>query len=343
MKVVHILTKEDAPAQVERLILSLHEAHIEQALIKTADAPYGAEVQKAKADIEIKTLKDSIQPLQKFRLRRLIAQQEPDIILCWTPRAAALVGNGGRKGNKPTPVVIGWLGGDHDLGKYKQCSHVIGATKDIVAHIIKNGVPAESAHLIPMFAEVAATPPIDRSTLATPREAKVLLSLSRLHPSKGLDVLLTALQYMPECIAWLAGEGPARQDLENLAKKLGVIDRVRFLGRRSDHAALLRAADVCVLPSRHETTGSIIPLTWAAGTLLAACASSGVAALVENDVTGLLVPVDDARALVGALRRALDDEYLRRRLVSQGYAAYIKEYTREAVTRRWMQLYKSMV
>jgi glycosyltransferase involved in cell wall biosynthesis len=142
---------------------------------------------------------------------------------------------------------------------------------------------------------------------------------------------------------WLAGEGPLRRELENLAVTLGVLDRVRFLGWRTDRAALLRAADICVLPSRYEPFGTVILEAWAAGTPLVACASAGPAAHIEDGVSGLLTPINDAPALAVALRRALKDEDLRRRLVAQGYAVYIRDYTRESVTRRWIKFYQGLV
>jgi hypothetical protein len=209
--------------------------------------------------------------------------------------------------------------------------------------MVRHGTPADRAHFIPTFPDIAAQPPINRETLATPREAKVLLALSRLHPKKGLDTLLAALQALPDCIVWLAGDGPLRRELENTAKKRGVIDRVRFLGWRTDRAALLRAADICVLPSRYEPFGTVILEAWAAGTPLVACASAGPAATVEDGVTGLLTPIDDVDALTKAIRRALDDEPLRRTLVASGYAAYIKDYTRESVTGQWLRFYKSLL
>ena len=134
-----------------------------------------------------------------------------------------------------------------------------------------------------------------------------------------------------------------RHELETLATKLGVIDRVRFLGWRTDRAALLRAADICVLPSRYEPFGTVILEAWAAKTPLVACASAGPAAHVEDSVTGLLTPIDDAPALQATLRRALDDETLRHRLIAQGHAAYIKDYTRESITQQWLAFYKSLI
>src|SRR6185295_10481145 len=139
----------------------------------------------------------------------------------------------------------------------------------------------------------------------TPANAVLLLALSRLHEKKGLDVLLAALRDLPQCVAWLAGDGPLQKDLELLAERLGVADRVRFLGWRTDRGALLRAADVCVLPSRWEPFGTVMLEAWAAGTPLIAAASQGPSALIDDGGNGLLVPVDDAPALVAAIRRVM--------------------------------------
>ena len=131
----------------------------------------------------------------------------------------------------------------------------------------------------------------------------MLLALSRLHEKKGLDVLLRALAELPGCVAWIAGDGPLEADLKALAARLGVADRVRFLGWRSDRGALLKAADICVLPSRWEPFGTVMLEAWAAGTPLVAAASQGPSALIEDGGNGLLVPVDDAPALAAAIRR----------------------------------------
>jgi glycosyltransferase involved in cell wall biosynthesis len=341
MRILHIMASSaqgGAETYSTDVMLSLNKAGIDQCVVMPQDAPRRAELEKAGLRIKTWPLSVPFFPVQKILMRLLIAQEKPDIVQCWMRRAAALAGSG--YGIKPK--IVGWFGGYYDVTKFKNCAHIVGVTKDIVRHMVKNGVAGTSAHFIPTFPDVAALPPVDRATLATPRDAKVILALSRLHPKKGLDTLLAALQRMPGTFAWLAGDGPLRRELETLAKKLGVIDRVRFLGWRTDRAALLRACDICVLPSRYEPFGTVILEAWAAGTPLVACASAGPAATIEDGVTGLLVPVDDTQALTEAMIRLFDDEPLRRRLVAQGYAAYIKDYTREAVTHQWLRFYKSL-
>ena len=180
-------------------------------------------------------------------------------------------------------------------------------------------------------------------TLATPADTTVLLTLSRLHEKKGLDVLLAALAELPGCIAWIAGDGPLEAYLKVQASRLGVADRVRFLGWRTDRGALLAAADVCVLPSRWEPFGTVMLEAWAAGTPLVAAASQGPAALIEDGGNGLLVPVDDAPALAAAIGRLIADPALEARLIERGRADYEIAFTREAVTRRMIALYTEII
>jgi glycosyltransferase involved in cell wall biosynthesis len=338
------------------VILRLHGAGIDQYVVMSRKAPRFAELEKAGLRMAPWVLAVPFRPLQKALLRRLIRREKPDIIHCWMRRAASLVPKQGPEVNnqrletkdpasslQPPIPVIGWFGGYYNPRHFSACTHFVGVTKDIVDHMVKSGIPVRHARFIPTFPDIMTTPPIDRTTLATPREAKVFLTLSRLHPKKGLDTLLMALKNFPDGYAWLAGDGPLLHSLEVLARELGVIDRVRFLGWRTDRAALLRAADVCVLPSRYEPFGTVILEAWAAGTPLVACRSAGPAAHIEDGANGLLVAIDDVQGLANAMRRVLNDEELRRRLIAQGYATYIKGYTPEAVTQQWVQLYQELI
>lgn len=339
MKILHIMAGHHpggAETYSTDVMLSMQKAGMDQVIVMSKRAPRYGELKAAGLNINTGVLAVPIRPLQKFLLKRLIKKNKPTIIHCWMRRAASLM-------PRTSLPVIGWFGGYYNPAHFGRCTHFVGVTKDITAHMVKHGVKPERTQFIPTFPDIAPLPPLDRFNLSTPRDVKVILALSRLHPKKGLDTLLEALQQMPNCYAWLAGEGPLRRELENLAKKLGIIDRVRFLGWRTDRAALLRAADLCVLPSRYEPFGTVILEAWAAGTPLVACRSAGPAAHVDDGVNGLLVPIDDVGALAAAMMRVLGDEDLRRKLVANGYATYIKSYTPEAVTQQWLAYYKQLV
>jgi glycosyltransferase involved in cell wall biosynthesis len=313
-------------------MLSLHKAGIDQCVVMSRKAPRYLDLQEAGLRMAPWVMTVPFRPLQKILMRILFNREQPDVIHCWMRRAASLA----PKTRIPT---VGWFGGYYNPKHFRRCQYFVGVTKDIVAHMIRNHVADTRAFFIPTFPDIVPAPPVDRLSLATPKDAKVLLALSRLHPKKGLDVLLTALKDLPNAYVWLAGDGPLRRELEMQAKVLGVLDRVRFLGWRIDRAALLKSADVCVLPSRYEPFGTVILEAWAAGVPLVACKSAGPAATVDDGDTGLLVEIDDAAGLKNAIARVLDDGDLRRRLIAQGYAAYIKSFTREAVTQQWLTFY----
>lgn len=341
MNILHIMAGKGlggAETYSTDVMLSLHKSGINQRIVMSANAPRFAEMKKAGLQINTSTLALPLRPLQKILLRNLITREKPDIIHCWMRRAASLLPK-----HPKAKATIGWFGGYYDPQHFKSCQHFVGVTPDIVRHMRDKGIEATHAHYIPTFPDIETLPPVDRATLATPKDARVFLTLSRLHPKKGLDIFIKALAQIPDAYGWLAGDGPLRQELEQLAKTEGVIDRVRFLGWRTDRAALLRAADVCVLPSRYEPFGTVILEAWAAGTPFVACKSAGPAATVEDEVNGLLVEIDDVHGLTSAMRRAIRDEDLRRRMVAQGYAAYIKTFTREAVTRQWIQFYQNLI
>lgn len=340
MRILHIMAGRGlggAETYSTDVMLSLHASGVEQCCVVAEDAPRTKELRQAGLRLETDVLKPTFRYFQRKRLRQLIEREKPDLIHCWMRRAASLIPEW-----KECPV-IGWFGGYYDPKNFARCSHFVGVTQGIVDHQIVNGVPAERAFYVQTFPDVRDEAPVDRKMLDTPAGVPVALALSRLHQKKGLDTLMLAAQKLPDLHLWLAGEGPLRKKLEKLARKLKLQDRVHFLGWRTDRGALLRAADICVLPSRYEPFGTVILEAWAAGTPLVAARSAGPAAHIEDGKNGLLVPIDDATALAEALGRAAHDDDLRRRLIAEGFNTYSLHYTRKAVTEKMAALYQKLI
>jgi glycosyltransferase involved in cell wall biosynthesis len=338
MRILQIMTSKangGAETYACDVITKLHEAAIDQCVVIPEDAERFGELKALGIRMAPSPLRVPFPPAQRFMLRKLIAREKPTIVQTWMRRAASLV----PKTSKP---VIGWFGGYYDPRHFQVCERLVGVTPGIAAHMVKNGVPADRAHYIPTFPVITPLAPLDRAALNTPPGAKVLLTLSRLHEKKGLDTFLHALAGLPDCVAWIAGDGPLQAQLEKLASELGVSERVRFLGWRTDRSALLNAADVCVLPSRYEPFGTVILEAWAAKTPLVACASAGPAAHVSDGVTGLLTPIDDVASLRSAISRVLSDDELRHKLIANGFEAYEQGFTPEAVTAQWIEFYRSL-
>jgi len=272
-------------------------------------------------------------------LRREAAAFRPDVALAWMSRAARLTPAGDH-------VLVGRLGGYYDLKYHRRCDHLIGNTRDIVDYLTEAGWPAERAHYLPNFVDPPAGA-ADRAALAaaldTPADAPLLVALGRLHPNKAFDVLLTALAEVPEAHLWLAGAGLEEGALRALADELDVAPRVRSLGWRDDAAALIAAADVLVVPSRHEPLGNVVLEGWAAGTPVVAADTAGPATLIEDGRTGRLVPVDDAPALAAALNDVLADPAAARSLAAAGHAAWQADYTEAAVVAAYLDFFARIV
>ena len=163
--------------------------------------------------------------------------------------------------------------------------------------------------------------------------------MGRLHKVKAHDVSLKALALLPEAYLWIAGSGPLEHELKALAQRLGVAERVRFLGWREDAAALYRAADVCLFPSRYEPLGNTVIQAWAHGAPIVAAASQGPGVLITDEEDGLLTPIDDVQALAAAARRVIEDRALAQRLSQAGLARVAGEFARAPVVARWREVF----
>ena len=320
------------------IMLSLHEAGLNQRIVLRPTAPRFPELAGAGLAMAPEVLRSRPLPLQRLRLRHLIRQYQPDIIHCWMRRAVSLVSPGA------APAIIGWYGDYEEQQKhFSACTHYIGVTQNLVRHAYESGARPGTAFYVPTFPSVEDAAPLNRASLGTPPGRKVLLILSRLHKVKGIDTALEALALLPDCDLWIAGSGPEESTLKNLAREIGVADRAKFLGWRNDRGALLRAANVCLLPSRYEPFGTVILDAWSTATPFVACTSDGPRATIRHGENGMLVPVDNPPVLAGAVRAVLDNPELRNRITKTGHAEYLANFTREAVTRTMLDAYQTIL
>jgi phosphatidylinositol alpha-1,6-mannosyltransferase len=172
-----------------------------------------------------------------------------------------------------------------------------------------------------------------------------LLCIARLEPRKGIDQVIGALaalkpQY-PRLTLDVVGQGEDGQRLSDLAAALGVSGQVNFHGYVSDtaRAELIRAARVFVLPNRPDASGvdGFVPAfleVAACGVPVVAGRAGGVADVVLDGETGLIVDGEDIDSLTNALRHLLDDAALQRRLGSAAQKRFWAEFAwSEAVAR----------
>jgi glycosyltransferase involved in cell wall biosynthesis len=182
-----------------------------------------------------------------------------------------------------------------------------------------------------------------RTALGLDPGQPVVLTLGRLTHMKGqchlLDAVPGLLARFPHLAVVLLGDGPLREALEKQAAGLGVGGAVRFTGHRTDARALLAAADVFALPSRHEGMPLVALEAMEAGLPVVATRVIGSEEVVEDGVTGALVRPADPAALGHALARMLADPDLRRRQGAAGRRWYLAGFTRERMARDTAAVY----
>lgn len=183
-------------------------------------------------------------------------------------------------------------------------------------HVIPNGVAAD-------FVRAADAADLDALRVAHGLPQRFLLYAGRLTNWKGCDTLIRMLPKLPEDIGLaIVGDGPERDALGAIARRLRLDERVRFLppADRASMAGLLRLASCLVLNSGYEGHPHVVLEAMAVGTPVAAAAECGTPELVRDGENGLLFQKDNTPQLIEALRRILDDESARKRLVEGGTA-----------------------
>lgn len=159
--------------------------------------------------------------------------------------------------------------------------------------------------------------------------------LARLSREKGVDVLLTAARQMENVTFWIAGDGPEWELLTRDAP-----GNARFLGRVDDVRDVLAKIDALAVPSRAEGQGIAALEAMAAGVPIVASRVGGLAEMLTDGETALLVPPDDPNALAAALARLQADDELRARLSAVGKRLVRESYDVRDMARRVGEVYR---
>ncbi len=320
-----------------RLAVALERAGEEQRVLIRRDRDRSRRLRAAGVAVAELAFGGRIDVMTRLAFRRQIAAFRPDIVMTWMSRATSLCPRGDF-------VHVARLGGYYDLKYYRHCDYLIGNTRGIVDYAVAEGWPRERVDYLPNFVPDLRTAP----AAAKNRHMPLALALGRLHPNKGFELLFEALAMTPDVQLWIAGDGPLRPRLETLAPRLGLAERVHFLGWREDVPALLASADLLVCPSLHEPLGNVVIEAWSAGLPVVATASDGPSELIEDGESGVLVPLPDrpgggAAALAHAIQRVCGDPALRATLVRAGRLAYEREFTEQAVVARYRGFFERVM
>lgn len=293
-------------------------------------------------------------PIAAWRLRRVVRAEGVQVVHAHTGHAVALaalatVGTGAslvvtRRVNAPLRRNPGtrW--------KYARARRIIALSEAIAGTLEAGGIPRAKIEVIPSGVDLDRT--VDRAAQATveslgvPAGSSWAVQVGALDPSKDpltfVGAIAVARRAVPALHGVLVGEGPLRAAIEREIDRRGLRANVHLAGQRADADALLAAADVAVLSSREEGLGTVLLDAMAFGTPVIATKAGGIPDIVEDRVTGLLVPVADSEALGNAIAHLVRDRELAVRLTSAARAR-VRGFAIEAIARRTLDLYRRVL
>tara|TARA_B100000989_G_scaffold62274_1_gene42962 strand:- start:3274 stop:4299 length:1026 start_codon:yes stop_codon:yes gene_type:complete len=319
-----------------RLAIALSEIEYSQKVVIRKNKERFQQLKEGDVDVTEMRFGGPLDFLTSYKLRKLAADYQPEVVLTWMTRATQKLPKGAFKH-------VARLGGYYNLQKYRKCDYLIGNTQTIINYMTQHGWPSDKIIYIPNFVDERKGSPLERSMFDTPTGFPIILALGRFHKNKGFDVLLEALASIPDVFLWLAGDGAQKQTLVRIADNLKISNRVRFLGWRSDTANLLAAADALICPSRHEPLGNVILEAWAQGKPVIAASSDGPKELITSGKNGFLCEIDNPTNLADKVKMLLADANLAEELASEGRQTYERNFSKKIIVKQYTDFFDKLV
>ncbi len=206
--------------------------------------------------------------------------------------------------------------------------------------VIDNGVDFNRFSALPLKADAGRL-------LGISDDAYVIGTVGALTEEKGHKYLLQAVSNLrktiPGVVCLLVGDGPERARLESMAQELGIADGVVFAGRRDDVPSLLPRFDLFVLPSLSEGLPMALLEAQAARVPAIATGVGAIPTVIQDGITGLVVPPGDARSLADAILCSQGDTDKARDRALKGYERVREHYSAEKMAQEYLELYRGII
>ncbi|HQZ37446.1 MAG TPA: glycosyltransferase [Vicinamibacterales bacterium] len=170
--------------------------------------------------------------------------------------------------------------------------------------------------------------------------------VGRIAPVKGHLELLKALEQIEHIRSlrlYVFGEGPLEEECRRRCQTSGLSGVVRFMGFRQNIHDYLRRLDLLAMPSLHEGLPYTLLEAMSLGVPIVATRVGGLAEIIEDRVTGVLVPVKDSAALATAIELVRHDDGLRETLSSNSQRVIADRFTASAMAEKYLQVYRGVL
>lgn len=294
------------------------------------------------------------------QLEKAIREHSPDILETRNVKAHFLVRKLGLQRAYPWVAwnhgytAMNWLDRAYtqlDRWSLREVYRMVTMCKPFAEKLVRIGVPREKITILHNAVKPFLAPPEEevlrvRRGLAVGEGEAVILSVGRLSSEKGHADLIRAgalLAKMPDVPAFrivIVGDGPERESIGKLISKLGMEQRAALAGFQRDTKPYYAMATLVALPSHSEGSPNVVLEAMAAGLPIAANKVGGVPEILEEGVTGLMVPAHKPEAMAQTIQKLLLDHGLRARIGSAARERALADYAPEAYRRKLLGFYR---
>jgi glycosyltransferase involved in cell wall biosynthesis len=269
-----------------------------------------------------------------WKLSRLITRLGPDVVHAHDPHGVAMASVALSMLTKtPAPPLVVARRVDFRLKrnsfsrwKYRQVTLFVASSEAIRDLLIQDGIPPAQVVTVHEGIDADRMASIDGANVHEafwlPHGAPVIGNVAALVPHKGqrhlIDAMPAVIRAVPDARLVVLGEGDLRPQLEHQVKHLHLEKHVVLPGFRPDVLSLIKGLDLFVMSSETEGLGTSLLDAMAAGKACIGTRAGGIPEVIEEGVTGLLVPSRDPPALATAIVRLLEDPARRSRMGAAG-------------------------
>jgi len=296
------------------------------------------------------------------QLKTIIAQEEYELIHCHTPVGGTLGRMAARKARKTGTRVCYTAHGFHFFSGaplqywliYYTVERWLARFTDLLITINREDYaracrfPAKEVALVngvgldmSRFDETADIAAL-RMDMGVEQDQQIIITVGEHTERKNHALCIRALTQVPKAVLVFCGTGRQEVWLRELAEELGVAERVRFLGFRSDVGGLLQAADVFIFPSLHEGLPVALMEAMAAGLPCVVSRVRGNADLITENEGGFLYRPDDVNGFAEGLTKLLQSPSIRKQFGNRNKKT-VQQYSLPNVMRTMTSLYRKQL